>query len=32
MEEAFSRVWPNWRQTSDDWRQAWHSYPLAKIA
>ncbi|KAK5329954.1 hypothetical protein LTR93_001543 [Exophiala xenobiotica] len=32
MEEIFSRAWPNWQQKSDDWRKAWHSYPLATIA
>jgi hypothetical protein len=31
VEEIFSRVWPNWQLKSDDWRKAWHSYPLATI-
>ncbi|KAK5459543.1 hypothetical protein LTS15_003672 [Exophiala xenobiotica] len=32
IEEAFWRVWPNWQLKSDNWRKAWHSYPLATIA
>ncbi|EXJ89380.1 hypothetical protein A1O3_02447 [Capronia epimyces CBS 606.96] len=27
-EKLFSHVWPDWQTRNEDWRHAWHSFPL----